>query len=77
MTEEEKEERIAWIKAEITRLENFLSSNNPITSTSIDGLSISIDRKSIQEEIYSYRLELSRLDGSRPIITNIEFGSMF
>lgn len=77
MTEEEKEERIAWIKAEITRLENFLSSNNPISATSIDGMSVTIDRKSILEEIYSYRLELARIDGSRPIITNIEFGSMF
>lgn len=66
-------DRLLFLRGQVQKLQQFLYENDPINSMSGDGVSASIDRTSILNEIDRYRREIAVLEGTRPTLTTLDW----
>jgi hypothetical protein len=65
-------DRLTQIRSRIESLNNWLSNNQPFSSISQDGMSISVDRMKVMEELDKLQSEEKRLAGKRRWIRKID-----
>lgn len=71
----EQQEKLAWIRGQIKMLRDFLATAKPVTSISVNGMSMTLNREDARKELKE--LEQEELDLLRPNrhVKNIDLGN--